>query len=315
MKIGIVGCGIIADEFMKNAALLNNITVIAVYSSIFEEAKVFCEKHKIKKCVKTFEDLLNSGIDAVYVAAKGETHFKYSMEAMESTKHVLCEKPAAISEAQLNLLEDKAKEKEVFFMEAMRILYLPSYLKLKELLKENYLGKIISIEASLGRISSETYRYTPDLVGGALFDLGMYSIYAIVDILGVPKNIKVSALKFENGVDSTIASIFEYKNNIATFYASCVSQTRMELRVLCEKGTITVPVPYNVSDRVVIQHSDGKIEEILCSRISTGMIYEIEAFQSKIKDKDLHKNVMKVIDKIRKKVYLNYGQDSISSES
>lgn len=311
MKIGIVGCGFIAEEFMKNISMLNNITVVAVYSRTFENSKAFCKKHIIRKCVKSFEELLSSDIDAVYIASHNDTHFKYSMEAMEKGKHVLCEKPAAISEAQLKLLENKAKEKSVFFMEAMRLLQLPCYLKLKELLESNRLGKVISIEASLGRISTRLYRHTPELIGGALFDLGIYCVYAIVDLLGVPKNIKASAIKFENGVDSTITAIFKYDNSLATFYASCVSQTRMELRVLCEKGTMTIPAPFHMSDRVMIKHIDEKVEEILCSSLSTGMIYEIEAFQDKIGDKALHKNVMKVLDKIRKQVYLGNSQDSI----
>lgn len=311
MKIGIVGCGFIADEFMKNISLLNNITVVSVYSRTFENSKAFCEKYKIRKCVKSFEELLSSGIDAVYIASQNDTHFKYSMAAMEKGKDVLCEKPAALSETQLKMLEDKAKEKQVFFMEAMRILYLPAYLKLKELLKDKYLGEIISIESSLGRISNRLYRHTPELIGGALFDLGIYCVYAVVDFLGMPKNIKANSIKFDNGVDSTTTAILEYDKKVATFYVSCVSQTRMELRVLCERGTITIPAPFNTADRVIIQHIDDKTEEILCSRIATGMIYEVEAFISKSEDKTLHKNVTKVMDKIRKKVYLNYEQDSI----
>lgn len=313
MKLGIIGAGYIVDEFLKNSKGIENLEIVSCFSRTFSKAKDISEKYGIKKPCKTLEELLDSGIDSIYIASHSNSHLEYSTIAIERGLNVLCEKPVTTNSKELSKVLSLAEKKGVVYMEAMRLIYMPSYLKLKELLKDEYFGKIISIETSAGRISSRLYRHTLDLTGGALMDLGVYCIYSIVDILGEPNKILAEALKLDTGVDSSTTAILKYKDTIATMYCTCVSQSRGELQVLCERGTITLK-DFSVADTIILRDIDNNIETIKTEKISTGMAYEIKAFLEKValkenKDNNLSLKVMKTLDSIREKIELKYPNE------
>ncbi|MCL2567502.1 MAG: Gfo/Idh/MocA family oxidoreductase [Alphaproteobacteria bacterium] len=313
LKFGIVGAGFIVKEFLENTKLLPFISVEGIYSRTYANAVEIAKKNDIPNVYSNFEDLLKSDVDAIYVATQNNTHFMYSQRALLAGKHVLCEKPACVNFSQLFELLNLAEEKKLKFMEAMRFLYIPAYLELKKILASKIFGEIISIEGSLGKISTRTYRHTKDLQGGATLDLGIYPITAIIDILGFPDNITSACIKNEDGVDSSVSAIFTYKSGtIANIHASFTSLTRGELRICTNKGVITIPKYWTTADKIILDNPQGKKDSLNFTLQGTGMAAEIEHFRLATREMlrgDLSIQVVRAMDKIREQIDVIFDSD------
>lgn len=303
LKFGIVGAGFIVKEFLDNVNLLPRVEVSGIFSRTYAHAKELSEQHSIANTYSNFDDLLNSDVDAIYIATQNNTHFLYAQKALMANKHVLCEKPASVNFTQLFELLNLAEERKLKFMEAMRFLYIPAFIELKKILETKIFGEIISIEGSLGRISQRTYRQTKDLCGGATMDLGIYPITAIIEILGYPDSITSACIKNEDAVDATTSAVFTYDNGkIANIHASFKSLTRGELRICLESGVITLLKNFTTTNKIMLENAEGKNEIIELPESGTGMMQEIEHFrlsERHMLNNDLSINVIRAMDKIR----------------
>lgn len=303
LKFGIVGAGFIVKEFLDNVKLLPHVEVSGIFSRTYAQAKELSEQHSISNTYSNFDDLLKSDVDAIYIATQNNTHFLYAQKALMANKHVLCEKPAGVNFIQLFELLNLAEERKLKFMEAMRFLYMPAFIELKNILETKVFGEIISIEGSLGRISKRTYRQTKDLCGGATMDLGIYPITAIIEILGYPDSITSACIKNEEAVDATTSAVFTYDNGkIANIHASFKSLTRGELRICLEKGVITLPKNFTTTNKIMLENTEGKNELIELPEFGTGMMQEIEHFrlsERHMLNNDLSAKVIRAMDKIR----------------
>ncbi len=315
LNFGIVGAGFIVKEFLKNVDILPHVKVSGIFSKTYANAQELSKQYSISNVYSTFDDLIKSDVDAIYVATQNNTHFLYSQKALMANKHVLCEKPAGVNFSQLYELLNLAEERKLKFMEAIRFLYIPSSIELKKILATKTFGEIISIEGSLGRISQRTYRHTKDLCGGATLDLGIYSITAILDILGYPDHIISASIKNEDGVDSTTSAIFSYNSGqIANVHASFKSLTRGELRICLEKGVITIPKAFTTSNKIVLENLEGKVEIIELPELGSGMIQEVEHFRLSDRNNlnnNLSIKVLRVMDKIREQQGIIFDCDDI----
>lgn len=312
LNLGIIGAGIIVKEFLDNVSMLPNVRVSGIFSRTYANAQDISKKYSIESVYSSADDLLKSDIDAVYIATQNNTHFLYSQKALMANKHVLCKNPAGVNFTQLYELLNLAEERKLKFMEDIRFLYTPSFIELKNILATNVFGKIISIEGSLGTIGKGA-RHTKDLCRGAILDLGIYPITAIIDILGYPDEIKSLCVKNEEGVDATTSAIFSYKNGqIANIHASFKSSTRSELRINCEEGIITIPKQFIISDKIILEKLDGRKEEIELSNLGSGIIQEVDHFRLSDRNQlnnDLSAKVIRAIDTIREQLKIFFDCD------
>ena len=124
LKWGIVGCGRIAHRFMQGLPEVAGSELVSVWSRRPETVKSFTEKFGGFACA-SFEELIASDIDIVYIATLPDSHSDYSIAALNAGKHVLCEKPAAINPDTLNSILDVTNAKELLFMEGMKPPFFP----------------------------------------------------------------------------------------------------------------------------------------------------------------------------------------------
>src|ERR1051325_7835784 len=99
-KFGIIGCGRISHRFMQGLNTIEGVCLTAAWSRRAESVEEFVNQYGGKAC-DSLDDLLSSDIDAVYIATLPDSHAEYSIAALNASKHVLCEKPAAVNPAQL----------------------------------------------------------------------------------------------------------------------------------------------------------------------------------------------------------------------
>ncbi|KAI1842725.1 hypothetical protein JX266_011046 [Neoarthrinium moseri] len=206
VRWGIMATGGIAQTFTKDL-LTNPATrdvhdiahkLVAVASSSSKaSAESFLSKVKAPDGVKTYgsyaELVADPDVDIVYVATPHSHHFQNAMLALEAGKNVLCEKAFTVTAAQAKKLVDKAKAKNLFLMEAVWTRYFPLSVKVREMVQSGVIGPVYRViadnsfgkDAPNGRIDfpDEHRMVNPDLAGGALLDLGIYSLTWLFQIL------------------------------------------------------------------------------------------------------------------------------------
>lgn len=206
------------------------IKLYAVGSRNLERSKEFANKWGFEKAYGSYEELLNDpDVDAVYVANPHAFHFDSVMACLNAGKNVLCEKPAGCNLEQLNTMIKTAKEKNLFFMEAMWTAFNPCIRRIREWISEGKIGEIKHIQSFFcNRIPFDPKNrlWAPELAGGALLDLGIYNIYYAMLINNFAKiKSHSSIVRMENDVDvwNSVNLIFE--NGVTTSFQSACDMT------------------------------------------------------------------------------------------
>ena len=233
-------------EAMKNSK--GKINLYAVGSRDPERSKNFAEKWGFEKAYGSYKELLSDPkVDAVYIANPHSFHFESVMDCLEAGKHVLVEKPAACNLDQLKKMIEKAKEKKLFFMEAMWTAFNPCIQKIKKVISEGKIGKIKHIESDFsGRFPFDlkSRTWAPELAGGALLDLGIYNIFYSMIINNFEPIIDHSSnARFVNGVDAWNSVNLIFKNGVTAHFQSSIDIPSLtnnhDAVIYGEKGFIT----------------------------------------------------------------------------
>ena len=182
MKLGILGTGKIVQEFLPWLVEHTPFTVQAVCSTPRSAAKAaeLCAQYQIPQHTTNYFELLQ-WVDVVYIAVPNLQHARYARVALEAGKHVIVEKPMAVTAAETEELAALAQRKRLFLFEAMTTQYQPNYAKLRELLPR--VGTVRMVQCSFSQYSSRydafcagdvQPAFDPACAGGALMDLGVY---------------------------------------------------------------------------------------------------------------------------------------------
>ena len=210
MKLGILGTGKIVQEFLPWLVEHTPFTVQAVCSTPRSAAKAaeLCAQYQIPQHTTNYFELLQ-WVDAVYIAVPNLQHARYARVALEAGKHVIVEKPMAVTAAETEELAALAQRKRLFLFEAMTTQYQPNYAKLREMLPR--VGTVRMVQCSFSQYSSRYDDFcagqTPPVfdplcAGGALMDLGVYNVSYIVGLFGEP-NKAVYAANMERNIDTS----------------------------------------------------------------------------------------------------------------
>lgn len=177
-KVGIIGAGWIAEKMAQALAPLPDIETHAIASRSIEKARGFAQKHNIPKAYGSYEEMVaDNDIDLVYIATPHSHHFEHAMLALEYGKPVLVEKAFTANAAQAEELINKARSKGLFITEAIWTRYMPLSHKVKEIMESGIIGEPRIITATLCYMMEHKERIIrADLCGGALLDLGVYTL-------------------------------------------------------------------------------------------------------------------------------------------
>lgn len=206
------------------------IKLYAVGSRDLDRAKDFAEKWGFQKYYGSYEELLNDPeVDAVYISNPHAFHFDSVMQCFEHNKHVLCEKPAGCNYFQLNKMIQTAKEKNLFFMEAMWTAFNPTVNAIKDWIEQGKIGKLKHIESRFcNRIPfDENHRlWAPELAGGALLDLGIYNLFYAFFLNNFEPILDFSSnVRMENNIDAWNSVNISFTNGVTTSFQSACDMT------------------------------------------------------------------------------------------
>lgn len=289
IRIGIAGSGRIAERFLKESKYVSGTEVYAVYGRREQHITDFAHKHEIPVTSTDYEHFLEA-VDAVYIAVPHHLHADLARRALQAGKHVLCEKPMALTQAEAEELYTLARQKGCILMEAIKTAYAPGFGQLVRVAKSGLIGHIAAVDAGFTKLVTNTSlrEYDAAQAGGALTELGSYPLLAIAKLLGTrPVEVRFQTLSSAtHHVDIFTRVHFTYPGAIATATAGIGVKREGDLCIAGTKGYIYVPAPWWKTEYFEIRSEDSsKCRKYLIKFEEDGLRYEISAFLKKISGK------------------------------
>ncbi len=214
-RVGIMGTGKIAGVMAGTIKKMKNVKCYGVASRSEERAKKFAEEYGIKVAYTSYEEMmLDDKIDLVYIATPHSEHYANMKLCIENGKNVLCEKSFTANAPQAEEVLSLAREKGVFVAEAMWTRYMPMMTTIKGIINSGIIGEPTMLTANLGYPVSDKERLTnPALAGGALLDLGVYTLHFASMIFGKEiEKTESSCILTSSGVDASESITLKYKD-------------------------------------------------------------------------------------------------------
>ena len=214
-RVGIMGTGKIAGVMAGTIKKMKNVKCYGVASRSEERAQKFADEYGVKVAYTSYEEMvLDDKIDLIYIATPHSEHYANMKLCIENGKNVLCEKSFTANARQAEEILALAEEKGVFVTEAMWVRYMPMLTTIKGIINSGIIGEPTMLTANLSYNVSDKQRLTdPELAGGALLDLGVYTLNFASMIFGreIEKIISSCTLT-DSGVDASDSITITYKD-------------------------------------------------------------------------------------------------------
>ncbi len=282
IKWGILSTGAIAHKFAKTLVFNENSIPYAVASRTSEKAESFAKEYRFEKSYGTYEELVkDEDVDVVYIGTPMHSHYEDSLLCLNNGKNVLCEKAITLNSKQLEELLKVAKEKNLFFMEAMWMKCNPTFLKALEMVQAGKIGNVEMVKAEFcvrNEYDENNRLFRLDCGGGALLDLGVYTISFATAFLGFkPKEIISNAVFGKSGADFEETVILRYENGcFATLNSGFNTVSRNNASIIGSKGMIIFGDMFHCTDEFSLYDRENKLVEVVKNKNeSTGFEYEI----------------------------------------
>lgn len=253
VRWGVLGTADIArGQTIPGMQLAEHCELYAIAGRKIEKAKSYQEQFGFRKAYGSYDELLaDPEVEAVYVPLPNDIHCEWSIKALKAKKHVLVEKPMAVSEAQAKEMFRAAEENGVLLMEAFAYLHSPFVKAVKAELDAGVIGDIRYFESAFitGRRPDTDIRLRRETYGGALYDLGCYPVSMAMWMLGKePDEVRASAQFSEKKIDLFTSALLLYDNG-AVANLDCgmlLLEGRLDrFRIHGTLGTIVSPVEFN----------------------------------------------------------------------
>lgn len=243
IKWGILGCGKIARKFAADLQLVEGAELTALGARDLAQAQQFARDYPARYLHGSYESLLrNDEVEVIYVATPHGLHHEQVLMCLDYGKSVLCEKALALNSRQVHEMISKAREKNLFLMEALWTKFLPHYHTVMALLRDGRLGEVRSMTSTFGFRASDPAParvYDPALGGGSILDIGIYNIFMTMAVLGRPDHIEATMTPATTGVDAQCSMVFKYDYGaIAQLLSSFLVQLPTEAWIAGTQGAL-----------------------------------------------------------------------------
>lgn len=274
INLGIVGCSnLVYLSMIWPSRKVSDLCIYGIASRKYEKAKEYGKKFKISNVYENYDALFSDeNIDAVYICLPNHLHREFIIKAAEHKKHIIVEKPICTKSSDIDEIIEVCTKNNVKLMEAVMIRNHPWEKYISNFIKEEKLGKLLDIETNITFIPSydlnKNYRSHLEYGGGCFFDVAIYWLQFLDEILGVENIVSYdgeSEFNGSNGIDSTFIANVKFKNDVnAKVIASFEKEYQANHILTFENGKMVVPNIFacNVGKRkFVIEISSQETEE------------------------------------------------------
>lgn len=250
VRWGVLGASKFALNYMAPAIhAADNAVFAALATSSLEKAAPFQTWCPDLKVHLSYDDLLNDpDIDAVYIPLPNHMHVEWTLKALKAGKHVLCEKPIALKEAEFDHLIAARDAAGLLAAEAYMIVHHPQWLLARDLVQDGAIGKLTHVSGKFSfdnRADTGNIRNRAETGGGGLRDIGVYVFGATRFVTGLEATDISARLRFENGVDVIADVQGRFGDALYSAYVSTRMHPYQDMSFHGEKGFIRLTAPFN----------------------------------------------------------------------
>lgn len=336
INVGTIGTSRITEQFIEACQLTNLYKVKGIYSRSAYRARDIATIYKADYYTDQLNNILfDPEIDLIYIASPNSLHFEQAMKAIKAGKHVIIEKPMFTTTDEWHKAHEEAKKMNVFIFEAALHIHTRNYRRMKQLIQ----NKIIETEQpfvganfNFGQYSSRYVEYrhamdngliapnvfNPHYAGGALMDLGVYPIYVVLDLFGLPDSVRYNAKKGENGIDVFGTILLSYADFQVSIFISKGVHSALKSEVYVDDETIVITDISKIRKVKLINH-EGQSADVIDYKPANYMYDELINFSEVINDpnsihqkvryedwKQLSLQVIQTIELLRKSANISF---------
>ena len=225
--------------------------IVAIASRTHESAREAAKNLKIPKAFGSYQDLLDdTSIDAVYIPLPNHMHVPWIIKALAANKHVLCEKPIALTATEAKeLLKETEKFPHLKVMEAFMYRHHPQWIKALELINGGGIGMVKTVHSFFSYYNDdpENIRNKVDIGGGGLMDIGCYCISLARLIFDEEPQRVFGKIEYDPDfeTDRICSGILDFVQGTSTFTCSTQLVPYQRVNVFGTKGRIEIEIPFN----------------------------------------------------------------------
>ena len=286
---GILGTANISRTIIEALKLTENGAPYAIASRSIKKAEEWQSLYGIQKAYGSYPQLLDCGeIDAVYIPLPNSMHAEWCLKAIGKGIPVLCEKPFALNSSQAAKVAKASEKSGVTVAEAFMYRFHPLYDKVLEVISEGKIGKLSIIFSRFTFMldDPESISANPELGGGALMDVGCYSVNMSRLITGA-EPVRTSAFAIGKNVDETMTGMLEFPDGVLAHFETSISNfERHYAEIAGTEGVITIESPWFPGDkeaRFTLRTGSGN--EIITTPGANCYVLELEDFMDAVRNR------------------------------
>src|SRR3954453_16813151 len=261
---GVLGAARINQLVLEGAALAEGASVVGIASRDRDRAEAQAQQFDIGTVHGSYEELLaDAEVEAVYIPLPNALHVEWSVRALESGKHVLCEKPLARTEPEARRAFATARAQDRLLMEAFMWRHSPHTRKLRELLADGAVGRLRIVRATFGFKTEREgdVRLSRELEGGALMDVGCYCVSAARLVAGEPVHVRAEQVVGGDGVDVRMAATMRFPGDVlALIDCSLDAPIGHRLSIVGDQGELVLEDPFHARNPGI--RRDGELIDV-----------------------------------------------------
>lgn len=286
LRIGVLGASRIAESAIVEPAADLGHRLVAVAARDQVRAKAFADKYGVERVVPTYQDVVDDpDVDVIYNPLANALHAPWNLAAVANGKPVLTEKPFARNREEAARVAAAAEAAGVAVMEGFHYLFHPGNRRALTLAGDGTLGELTRVEVRMGMPAPQAGdpRWSLDLAGGALMDLGCYGLH-VLRRFGTPTVVSATAVERTPGVDERFDAEVVFPSGLTGLTANSMVEDEFSftLRVSGTHGDVFVHnfIKPRDDDRVTLRTRDGTTTEHFGTRAS--YTYQLEAFAAHV---------------------------------
>lgn len=252
LRWGILSTASIAREkVIPGIQRADRCRVVAIASRDGDRAREAAVASGIPRAHDSYEALLaDREVDAVYIPLPNHLHAEWAIAAARAGKHVLCEKPLAMTAADAERMIAVAEAEGVQLMEAFMYRLHPSWVAVRDLVASGRIGRLVAVQSWFSYFNDDpaNIRNIRAYGGGALFDVGCYSVNLSRMLFGgEPTRVEASILRDpSSGVDIVTSGFLAFDSGVASFTCSTRAENDQQVHIYGTGGRISVGIPFNI---------------------------------------------------------------------
>lgn len=341
VRFGVVGTSWITSSFIAAARTVPGVQVDAVSSRSRDSAQSFADANQLPRVHVGLESLARDGaLDAVYIGSPNAAHADQAIALLRAGKHVLVEKPMGVSVAQVEAMAQAARDAGRLLMEAYVSAFQPNVGAVRDVLpqlgtlrravfvKDQYSSKYDAVKA--GQVPNA---FNPKLGGGALMDLGIYTVSLAVHLFGEPSSVLATGLLLPTGVDGQGTVLLGYDGFEVACLHSKIAPCGISSEIAGEDAVLTlddcsVPTKLLLQRRVAapgqataqsFTREHASVEDIAPGQDALHMRYEVDHFADLVRsgatESPLHPPsrtlmALRILDEARRQVGVHFPSEA-----